>query len=199
MKRRRFWLRLIAAIALGAVGACVYFVRSNPLVFNESLWQHAHCMPQAASLFQTYARDHGGRFPYHTNGYGDALLEMTREPAWFYLLTGPGYDAAVFEEALTSGGNVDESRCGRVYVQGLSETNDTRIAIFFDKVAAPPDHCHFPKRLWRGYVREVCLLDGIWRTVPVEKWEGFVSQQIGLLDAAGFPKEQAQRLYAEAR
>jgi len=198
MKRRRL-LKTILISGVVVTLFSTYYVRTRPLVFNKSLWQHAHCMPQVASSFRMYASDHGGVFPVHTNGYGDALLLMTPERAWFYYLTGPGYDTSAFEEALDSGGDVDERRCGRVYVQGLSETNDARIAILFDKIAAPPDHCHFPQRLWRGFVREVCFVDGSWRTVPVEYWPAFAQEQVALLVQAGFAKEQAQELYNQVR
>jgi hypothetical protein len=199
MKRRRLWIKTVAIGGAAAIAFGVYFAKSHPLVFNESLWQHAHCMPQAGSAFRLYAGDHGGAFPVHTNGYGDALLLMTPERAWFYYLTGPGYDTSAFTEALDSGGDVDEQRCGRVYVQGLSETNDAQIAILFDKIAAPPDHCHFPGRLWRAYVREVCFVDGDWRGVPVECWSAFAQEQVALLVQAGFAKEQAQELYNQVR
>src|SRR4051812_41091562 len=101
-----------------AVGA--WYVKTHPLVFNESFWEHAHCMPQASGLLFSYAQDHDGRFPYHTNGWGDALLTLTSDRSWFYMINGPGYDNSAFEEALASGRDVDEKRCGRVYVQGLS-------------------------------------------------------------------------------
>jgi hypothetical protein len=199
MMRRRFWLRALLLGGPVLIAFCVYYVKSHPLVFNESLWGHAHCMPQAATALLTYARDHGGRFPYHTNGYGDALLLLTPDLAAPYCLTGPGYGTAAFDEALASGGHVDERRCGRVYVQGLSQTNDGMIAILFDKVAAPPDHCQFPRRLWHGFGRDVCFVDGYWRSVPVELWAGFAAQQVDMLVEAGFTREQAQRLYDEAK
>jgi hypothetical protein len=199
MSKRRSWIRVMLAGTLIGAAFCIYYVKSHPLVFNESLWEHAHCMPQAAGALLTYAHDHGGRFPYNTNGYGDALLMMTPDLAPFYCLTGPGYDTSAFEEARTSGGHVDEKRCGRVYVQGLSQTNDARIAILFDKIAAPPDHCHFPRRLWHRFGRDVCFVDGVWRNIPVEQWAEFARQQVELLEQAGFTKEHAQRLYDEAR
>jgi hypothetical protein len=48
---RMNWARKLAVVVLvllfvGVVSA-IHYVRSNPLVFNESLWQHAHCMKQA--------------------------------------------------------------------------------------------------------------------------------------------------------
>jgi len=199
MKRQRFWIRIVLVGGSIFIAFCIYYVQSHPLVFNESLWQHAHCMPQAASLFRLYAEENGGRFPFHANGYGDALLMTTPDRAWLYCLTGPGYGTSAFEEALSSNGNVDENRCGRVYVQGLSETNDARIAILFDKVAAPPDHCHFPQRLWQGHVREVLFVDGDWRAVPVAQWLDFARQQVDFLVEAGFSKEHGQKLYDEAK
>ncbi len=147
----------------------------------------------------TYAHDHNGWFPSNTNGYGDALLMLTPDLAAPYCLTGPGYSTAAYDQALASGGHLDERRCGRVYVQGLSLTNDPRIAILFDKVAAPPDHCHFPRRLWHGFSRDVAFVDGDWRSVPVEKWPKFVREQVELLVRAGFTRDQAQRLYDQAK
>ena len=102
-------------------------------------------------------------------------------------------------QALASGGDVDERRCGRVYVQGLTDTNDTRTVMLFNKVAAPPDHLHFPQRLWSRFAHEVLFVDGSWRSVPVEQWAEFVREQIDLLVEAGFSREQAQHLYDEAQ
>lgn len=196
----RLGKKTLVAILLMVGGGvfAVRYIRSHPLVFNESLWMHAHCMPQAGIALQLYASEHGGRFPVHTNGYGDALL-LVGEGGPHFFLTGPGYSTGVFEEAWASKSDVDETLCGRVYVQGLSETNDPGIAILFDKLAAPPDHCHFPRRLWAGFVREACFLQGNWRAVPIEDWAGFASNQIELLVEAGFDRKHAEALYNEVR
>ena len=192
-------LKLLAAGIVAAVLGALY-IKSHPLVFNESLWQHGHCMPQAGGALLQYAYEHDGRFPYHTNGYGEALLLMTNEMGPFWAgFTGPGYDGGVFAEAARTGSHIPEQACGRVYVQGLSTNNDPKIAILFDKVAAPADHCHFPRRLWAGYVREVCFIAGDWRTVPVAEWPEFARQQIELLIAAGFPRAQAQKVYDQVK
>jgi hypothetical protein len=202
MKRRRLLKRLLrlAVVTLVLTAAATWYVKSHPLVFNESLWQHAHCIPQAGLALKQYALDHQGRFPYCTNGYGDALLLLTNEMgnAWGSC-TGPGYDSAVFAEAARTGRHIPEKACGRVYVQGLSDTSNPKIAVLFDKTAAPPDHCHFPRRLWWGSARDVCFVDGSWRSVPVEEWPGFARSQIELLVADGFPRAKAQQLYDEVR
>jgi hypothetical protein len=197
-KWRSRLLKLVpVVIIVAALG--IWYVKSHPLVFNESLWEHAHCMPQAAGAILQYAHEHDGQFPYSTNGWGNALMMLTPERSWFYIINGPGYDNSAFEEAFASGGKVDEKRCGRVYVQGLSVTNDAKIAVLFDKIAAPPDHCQFPRRLWAGFVREVCFVDGDWRMVPVAEWPEFARQQVDLLVAAGFSRARAQQLYSEVK
>jgi len=40
---------------------------------------HRHCMKMAGFVLSDYAREHGGVFPYHTNGFGDALLLLVKE------------------------------------------------------------------------------------------------------------------------
>jgi hypothetical protein len=197
-RTRKLAVVVLVLLFVGVVSA-IYYVRSHPLVFNESLWQHAHCMKQAGMALRIYASQNNGRFPNHPNGYGDALLMMSPHPGEWHCLTGPGYNTSAFAAALASGGDVDESRCGRVYVQGLNEANDPRIALLFDKVAAPDDHCQFPYRLWAGFVREVCFVDATSRAVPVEQWAGFAREQIDLLVAAGLTREQAEKLYAEVK
>ena len=200
MTRRCLWLSRVPAVVILSVALGLWYVKSHPLVFNESLWEHAHCMPQAAGALLTYAHDNGGHFPYHTNGYGDALLLMTNEMANYWgPLTGPGYDAAVFAEAERAGSHVPGEACGRVYVQGLSLSNDPKIAFLFDKVAAPADHCHLPRRLWSGFVRDVCFVDGHWETIPVGRWPAFAKEQMDLLVAAGFSRAQAQQLYSQVK
>lgn len=198
MKPTRKVLRAASLFAGCGILGSLYYVRSNPLVFNESLFQHAHCMSQVGIALRIYAADHHGKFPNHANGYGDALLAMA-EQGPYNALSGPGFKSDVFANAWESKSDVDEGLCGRVYVQGLAETNDPQIAILFDKVAAPPDHCHFPRRLWAGWVREVCFVDGSWRGVPVDEWNPFAHAQIDLLVKAGFSRQNAEKIYGEVR
>jgi hypothetical protein len=167
-------------------------------VFNESFLSHAHCITFADLSFAGYAMDHGGRFPYSTNGYGDALLLMNEElGGGWYSVTGPGYTAAVFEKALKTGGHVAEEACGRVYVQGLTTNNDGAIAILFDKIATPGgDHCHGFTRMWTPLAREVVTIGGGHSFVWKSEWQQFATNQIRLLTEAGIPKQEAERLYA---
>ena len=185
------------AVALGAfAGGRVYFMKMDPLVFNESFWTHAHCMKMAGLDLVEYAQEHGGRYPYHTNGYGDALLLLTN--SWLPSLTGPGYDADVLEQALKTGQDVPESECGRVYVQGLSESNDPDIALLFDKIPTPGgDHCHLLRRIFAPLTREVWTIGSGMQAVGESEWPAYAKRQIELLVEAGLPREQAEMYYSE--
>ena len=144
----------------------------------------------------SYAHEHGGRFPYHTNGYGDALVLVNE--GWDESLTGPGYDARVFERVRRTGEDAPESEFGRVYVQGLSDTNDSEIALLFDKLPTPGgDHCHFPRRLFAPLAREVWMLGGGHRVIQEAEWPAFAKEQIELLVAAGLSRQQAEMYYSE--
>jgi len=177
------------------------YIRTHPLVFNESFFSHAHCIPQAGLALRQYASDHDGQLPTHPNGYGDALLLLLAEdyvPS--YALTGPGYDRFVFDRALTNNADVAESECGRVYVQGLTETNNLEIVVLFDKTPAPGgDHCHFLRRLTAPLSRDVLFLDGSHRTIRESNWPEFSKNQVELLVNDGFDRATAEAIYDETR
>lgn len=197
-RKRKWRLGWLAGFSLLVV-AGAFYIRSLPLVFNESFWSHAHCIPQAGLGLRLYAGDHGGQFPTHTNGYGDALLLLLAGnyvPS--YALTGPGYDRFVFDRALTNQTDIPESECGRVYVQGLTETNNPNIVILFDKIPTPGgDHCHLLRRLRASLSRDVLLLDGSQQGILESKWPDFAKHQIELLVKEGYDRSLAERLYAE--
>jgi hypothetical protein len=188
----------VGTCAVAAMGVAVLaswlFVRSRPLVFNESFWSHAHCILGAGQSLGIYAHDHEGRFPFHTNGYADALLVL--DAGWDTALTGPGYTTAVFERMRKTGGDAPEAEFGRVYVQGLSETNAPDIAILFDKLATPGgDHCHGLTRLSRPLVREVWTIGGGKTVIAESDWKAYAVNQVTMLVAAGIPRETAQSYY----
>lgn len=191
LKRR--WFKICAAVSLAAIVALYAYHRAHPLVFGESFFGHQHCIKQATASLLIYATDHGGTFPHHTNGFGDALLLVRH--AWLPSFTGPGYSTEVFEKARASGGDVPEDQCGRIYVQGLSETNDARIAIIFDRIPSPGDHTHGFDRISATPVREAGFRDGSMRVIPVAEWDAFAAEQIELLIASGFSRKLAESYY----
>jgi hypothetical protein len=193
--KRRMTVIVCASVVIIAV--CALYVRTHPLVFNESFLDHAHCIVGTGLSMLTYAEDHGGRFPFDTNGYGDALLLMTNYMANFWAgFTGPGYDGRVFAEAAQTGRHIPEQACGRVYVQGLSKTDNPQIALLFDKLATPGgDHCHLFRRMFAPLVREVWTIGDGRKVIPDSEWPAYSRHQVGLLLAAGVPKEKAERYY----
>jgi hypothetical protein len=147
--------------------------------------------------FRTYALEHGGALPYHTNGFGDAMLLLVQEKqlpgvAW---ICGPGDNGSVLSNALAHGLHVPEDQCTRVYLQGLSETNDPTICIVFDRQSVPGGDHNYG---WGPRVREVCMLDGSMQTIPDEKWPAFRQKQVDLLVSAGFTREKALDYYGIA-
>ena len=190
-KRKCLWL--LAATTCCAVLGVVY-VRTHPLVFNESMWQHAHCIKIAGMGLHQFAREHDGKFPSHPSGYGNALLQVDEDI--YFTLTGPGYDATPFQEAKRANGNLREVDCGRVYVQRLTGKSHGGIALLFDKVPSPGDHCPFPFRMWAPLGREVLFVDGSSAFIREDSWPEFAKEQIELLVKEGFEREKAEKLYA---
>jgi hypothetical protein len=162
---------------------------------------HEHCIKVAGVAFRTYALDHYGNYPYDTNGFGNALLLLVKGE---YLgdtngqysigpITRPGDDGRAFRESLKTGAPIPEQKCSRIYIQGLSESNNPQIAILWDKKSCPGGD-HF-RRPWGPLLREVCLLDGDMRIISETNWPGFVSNQVELLVQDGIPRAAARHYY----
>ena len=187
MIRRRKAIVGVAATLLLLTGLSAWFVSAHPLVFNESFFGHAHCIACVYTGLGQYAAEHGGAYPVHTNGYADALA-MIYGGTW--MLTGPGYTERLPDEVKQS--DIPESKCGRVYVQGLSKGCDPHIAFVFDKKATPGgDHCHGFNRLRAPLGREVVFVGEGLDFIPCSEWTGFASNQIDRLVAGGMPRVRA--------
>lgn len=189
LKKRLTVLLFVA----GFVAFCAYYVKTHPLVFNESFLEHAHCWKMADGYLAQYAQEHGGRFPFHTNGYGDAVLLIP--DVWLGCFSGPGHDTKAWEEARRTGSDVPEDQCGRVYVQGLSATNDPEIILLFDKIPSPGDHRHLFSRIGAPQVRDVVKIGGV-EIIPESEWPAIAKRQVELLVAAGIAREQAELYYS---
>jgi hypothetical protein len=155
---------------------------------------HEHCIKGTGLDLRTYALAHYGKFPFHTNGFGDAILLLLKElgddPRLF---TAPGDDGSLYKECLKTGAHMAEERCTRAYVQGLSETNNPEIALVFDRYPTRGGD-HF-RRPWGPPLREVAMLDGSMEVIREEQWPEFKRKQIELLVAEGISRTQAEKLY----
>ena len=91
-----------------------------------------------------------------------------------------------------------EKAFGRVYVQGLSQGDNSRIAILFDKMPTPGgDHCHLFSRLWAPQGREVYTVSDGMHFVPESEWPAYAKRQVELLVEAGIPQPQAESYYSD--
>ena len=196
MKRRSKW------IALLFVSPIVLFLGYIVISMGYGCkYAHQHCIKQAGMSFRLYANDHEGRFPSSTNGFGNALL-LLMDPDNLYMsgaISGPGDDGHLYREAFTNKSIMPENLCSRIYVQGLSETNDPQICILFDRNSCRGgDHFRSPWP-WHRRVREVCLLDGSMQVIADDRWTEFSRNQVELLTATGFSRDRALRFYPAAR
>ena len=193
MKTRKAVLWGLVALLLAGAGVLIVLDWDSRWSARES---HKHCMKNAGLGLNLYARDHEGRFPFHTNGFGDALLLFVKEePSSLLSVCGPDDDGQLFVAALTNGLDVIEARCSRIYVQGLSDSNNPNIAILFDRYATRGGD-HFRSH-FAHYVREVGMLDGSMQRIRAEGWSDFAFNQINLLVAAGIPRQTAEGYYKD--
>lgn len=162
-------------------------------------WQkgHRHCFKGTGLGFQAFAKDHFGRYPEHTNGFGDALLLLVRSN---YLdvshVCGPNDGGAVFLAALTNNTDVPEELCSRVYVQGLSADMPKSVCMMYDRKSFPGgDHRYG----WGPPIREYITSDGSMSTIGDDRWPQFCYDQIATLIELGFTRKQAEYYFPDAK
>lgn len=156
---------------------------------------HEHCMKNAGLLLTIYAGDHEGKYPFHTNGFGDAIVAFLKEnsPTEAVFFTAPGDNGSLLKKCLSDGTDVPEDCCTRMYVQGLSENSNPEIAMVFDRYPTRGGD-HF-RRPWGPLLREVCLAGGSMQVIHEKNWPEFRPKQIDLLAAEGFARAEAEKLY----
>ena len=97
-----------------------------------------------------------------------------------------------------TGDDAPEHEFGRVYVQGLKQSDDQEIYLLFDKLPTPGgDHCQTIHRIFAPLGREVWKLGGGSEFVYESEWPEHAARQIQLLITAGIPREKAEAYYAE--
>ncbi len=189
--------RVLKWVLMAAVGWFLAVGMLGWAFFRYGQTRHQHCILQAGVAVRLYADENGGSLPFHTNGFGDALVLLVREDlANLACVCGPGDDGTELRYALAHDLHVPEEKCSRVYVQGLHMTNDPAIAVLFDRQSVRGgDH-------GLGFgppVREVCLLDGSMVKVFDQGWPEFAARQVELLLAAGWTREAALKYYPDAK
>ena len=193
MKSRTKKILLIVLIPLcGFLGLCAFGI------FYGLNYSHQHCIKQIGLFFPIYSSEHFGQLPFSTNGFGDALLILLKEdPTVINSICGPDDNGRIFIEALKNNSIVPEEKCSRVYIQGLSESNDPQICILFDRNSCKGgDHSRSP---WGHPLREAWLLGDGMKGIRDEDWPEFSRKQVDLLVAAGFARTNALHFYPAAK
>jgi hypothetical protein len=171
-------------LALGGLIFCLLW-KFRPELF-QSGHDHKHCILQTLLALKQVTSE-TNQFPNHPNGYGDALLLLiptyVSEGAIF-LLNGHGYSDEPLIKAYRSKTDLPEEKCGRVYVQGLNESNDSEIVLLFDKNSY-------------GGGREAGFIGGHVKFIKNDQWPAFAEVQIKLLIQAGIPENTARSYYQE--
>lgn len=135
------------------------------------------CILQMAGALSAYADDHHGQFPAgKTTPEASLSLLYQGDYANAYLLRGKTVPERTVAKTLKGGGLLGPESCGWHYVEGLTATDDSRIAILWDKVGLG----HNGQRLRDGG-REVIFVDGDRRFVAGKDWDGFLKGQQDLL------------------
>jgi hypothetical protein len=190
-KRKRWIVGVLTVLSLPIIFIGALFLISILNPFHA----HEHCIKQTGLALRIYAGDHDGKYPFNTNGFGDAIVTFLKEcsPEYVGICTAPGDDGKLLKECVTTGKHMPEEKCSRAYVQGLSETNNPEIAIVFDRYPTRGGD-HF-RRPWGPWLREVCLLDGSMQIINETNWPAFRSNQVELLTAEGFTRQRAEEFY----
>jgi hypothetical protein len=176
--------RLIVGIAAVSVLTLILvFVRIRlPFGHREAF------MRSMDSVLQNYAVDHSGWFPDGKNSH-DALVHLFPDYCPFGLeLAGLSGDIQKLTNALQMGESIS-NLTSWVYVPGLREDDDSRLAILWESRPG----LSAGGRLVSGGQRPVLLLNRDITNVPAVHWEDFLKQQELLRNAVQTNRETATK------
>lgn len=183
---------------IGITGVSIVLRSQTERSLAFKLHGHQHYIKATGSPLRAYANDNGDSYPFHTNGWGDALLLLVKSNyADISLICGPTDDGRVFREALEDGTDVPEELCSRIYVQGLSTTNGYNLCVLYDRDSHPGgDHFY---QIKQESVRE-CLVDGAFMNqVNDDRWSIVSQQQVELLMEQDFTRAQAEYYFPDGK
>ncbi len=188
MPRKRY-LGIGILVILASIAALTYQWAFPPA--------HQHCIKQAILLFSFYASENDGRFPESEKGWGDALLKLgeidEESDYWIPYIVGIDDDGSHLLNAIAQGSDVDETRCTRVYVQGLTQNSHSKTTILFDRESEPGGD-HFRCR-FREPLREIITVGGSHKMIKDRDWPEYVKKQRELLRDQGFNEAKIDEIY----
>jgi hypothetical protein len=168
---RKKALVIAGIVTVLVIGVCSFYGWTFPYGRSHS------CDIGLKFALDAYADEHGGIYPA-----GQATPEASLSLLYpkytedAELLRGKTVPFEKVKEVLANGKLLDEDSCGWHYVEGLTKSDDRRLAIFWDKIGLG----HNGQRI-RGGGHSVVFLDGTPRVVSAEEWPQFLDEQTKLL------------------
>jgi len=138
-------------------------------------WSHC-CSKVLGFALLSYAEDHAGRFPAGGDTPEASLSLLYSNYLDAGTLRGKTVPLKVVQQALAKNGKLGPESCGWHYVEGLTEADDRKIAIVWDKVGLG----HNGERV-KGGGHSVMFLDGFDGFISGDKWPAFLEEQKQLL------------------
>ncbi len=167
------WIIVVLAV-VGVIVGAVYGWRRYTYPYGVS---HC-CLKGLARALHNYAEQHDGRFP-SGGGCPEAslsLLYRSDKDIDGWILCGKTKSPEAAQEILERGELLGPDTCDWHYVEGLTLSDDSRLALFWDKVGLG----HAGQRLPHGG-HSVCRLDGSEEVIPASKWQQFLDEQAQLM------------------
>jgi hypothetical protein len=134
-------------------------------------WSHC-CSKILGFALLSYAENHAGRFPVGGDTPEASLSLLYSNYLDANTLRGKTVPLKVVQQALAKNGKLGPESCGWHYVEGLTEADDLKIAIVWDKVGLG----HNGQRV-NGGGHSVIFLDGLDGFVSGKEWPAFLEEQ----------------------
>ncbi|MHB8974913.1 MAG: hypothetical protein ACYC4N_31175 [Pirellulaceae bacterium] len=136
------------------------------------------CLKQIGLALHNYAEQHDGRFPAG-GGCPEASLSLLYRGDYGIngcTLCGKTKSPEAAQEILERGELLGPDTCDWHYVEGLTLSDDYRLALVWDKVGLG----HNGQRLPHGG-HSVCRRDGSEEVIPASEWQQFLDEQAQLM------------------
>jgi hypothetical protein len=169
-KSKKIFFSLVVVIAIGVTVEQAWYRYTFPYG-----WSHC-CDIQLGFALRQYAEDHGGHFPSGGDCPEASLSLLYSNYVDANLLRGKTVPLQTVEGALATNGKLGPVTCGWHYVEGITLSDDPRIAIVWDKVGLG----HNGERVRNGG-HAIIRADGMRDFVSGADWPKFLQEQRELL------------------
>ena len=142
-------------------------------------WSHC-CLKALGLAMHQYAQNYNGHYPAGAGCPKASLSLLYRERCGIdgYYLCGKTKSAEAAQEILDGGGLLGPDTCDWHYVEGLTTSDDNRLALVWDKVGLGHNGQRLP-----GGGHSIWRLDCSEEIIPGAEWPQFLEEQRRLMAA----------------